>query len=185
MAELKQLLQMYDLGPIVLKNRAVMAPMTRSRAIGNVPNELMVEYYRQRATNAGFIVTEGTAPSPNGLGYARIPGLFSAEQVAGWRGVTEAVHAEGAHIFAQLMHVGRVGHPNNLPSGAELVAPSALACPGEMYTDQDGPQAHPEPRAMTEEDIQNTIEEHVRAARNAIEAGFDGVELHGANGYLI
>lgn len=185
MAEIKHLLETYELGSLTLKNRAVMAPMTRSRAIGNVPNALMAEYYGQRATNAGLIITEGTAPSPNGLGYARIPGLFSDEQVAGWKLVTDAVHAEGSRIFAQLMHVGRVGHPNNLPDGAELIAPSALACPGEMYTDEEGPQAHPEPRAMTEDDIEATIEEYVHASKKAIEAGFDGVELHGANGYLI
>lgn len=114
----------FTLGDITLPNRLVMAPMTRSRATGNVPNALMVDYYAQRA-DAGLIITEGTAPSPNGLGYPRIPGMYSPEQIAGWRTVTDAVHAKGGHIFVQLMHVGRIGHPLNLPPGAELVAPSA------------------------------------------------------------
>ncbi|MEM1414506.1 MAG: alkene reductase, partial [Myxococcota bacterium] len=161
-----------------------MAPMTRSRALGNVPNALMAEYYAQRASG-GLLITEGTAPSPNGLGYPRIPGLFSDEQVEGWKLVTDAVHEKGGRIFAQLMHVGRVGHPHNLPEGAELVAPSAITCPGDMYTDAEGPQPHPEPRAMTKDDVQAAIGEFVSASENAIRAGFDGVELHGANGYLI
>lgn len=174
----------FRLGDIELRNRLVMSPMTRSRAIGNVPNDLMAEYYGQRA-GAGLIITEGTAPSPNGLGYPRIPGLYSDAQVAGWKKVTDAVHARGGRIFAQLMHVGRIGHPLNLPEGAELVAPSAITAPGEMYTDAKGPQPHPEPRAMTKDDIRAAIEWFVRSSVNAIKAGFDGVELHGANGYLI
>lgn len=172
------------LGDLTLPNRIVMAPMTRNRAIGNVPNDLMATYYAQRA-EAGLIITEGTSPSPNGLGYPRIPGLFSADQVAGWRKVTDAVHARGGRIFAQLMHTGRIGHPLNLPEGAELLAPSALAAPGDIYTDEKGPQPHPTPREMTAQDIATAIEEFASAAKNAVEAGFDGVELHGANGYLI
>jgi len=173
------------LGPLTLKNRLVMSPMTRSRAVeAATPNALMAEYYGQRAT-AGLIVTEGTSPSPNGTGYPRIPGLWSAGQVAGWKQVTEAVHARGGRIFVQLMHTGRVGHPLNLPAGAELLAPSAVAAPGEMYTDPKGPQPHPVPRAMTDAEVRHAIGEHVAAARNAIAAGFDGVELHGANGYLL
>ncbi len=172
------------LGTLSLSNRLVMAPMTRSRAEGNVPNDLMVEYYAQRAS-AGLIITEGTSPSPNGLGYARIPGIFSDAQVAGWKRVTDAVHAKGGRIFVQLMHTGRVGHPLNLPAGAELIAPSAIAAPGEMYTDQKGMQPHPVPRAMTEADLTSTRDEYVHAARCAMSAGFDGVELHGANGYLL
>jgi N-ethylmaleimide reductase len=171
-------------GRTSLKNRIVMAPMTRSRAIGNVPNELIAEYYAQRAS-AGLIVTEGTSPSPNGLGYCRIPGLFSADQVRGWRGVTDRVHRAGGRIFVQLMHTGRVAHPANLPAGARVLAPSAVTLAGTMYTDSLGPQPHPEPEAMTEAEIEQAIEEFVTASRNAIEAGFDGVELHGANGYLI
>jgi N-ethylmaleimide reductase len=173
------------LGPLVLKNHLVMAPMTRSRAIeASTPNALMAEYYGQRAS-AGLIITEGTSPSPSGVGYPRIPGLWSAGQVAGWKLVTDAVHARGGRIFVQLMHTGRVGHPLNLPSGAELLAPSAVAAPGQMYTDAKGLQPHPEPRAMTDAEVRLAIGEHVLASRNAVAAGFDGVELHGANGYLM
>jgi N-ethylmaleimide reductase len=172
------------LGNLTLKNRIVMAPMTRSRATGNVPNDLMAQHYAQRA-EAGLIITEGTSPSPNGLGYARIPGLFSAAQVEGWRKVTEAVHAAGGRIFVQLMHTGRVGHPANLPPGARLLAPSAVAAPGEMWTDGQGMQPHPVPEAMSDADIATAIGEFAQACQNAVAAGFDGVELHGANGYLI
>jgi len=173
------------LGRLELKNHLVMAPMTRSRAVEvSTPNALMAEYYGQRAS-AGLIITEGTSPSPNGVGYPRIPGIWSPGQVAGWRLVTEAVHGRGGRIFVQLMHTGRVGHPLNLPAGAELLAPSAVAAPGEMYTDAKGMQPHPAPRAMTDAEVRRAIEEHVAAARNAIAAGFDGVELHGANGYLL
>jgi N-ethylmaleimide reductase len=172
------------LGPLTLQNRVVMSPMTRNRAIGNVPDDLMVEYYRQRAS-AGLIITEGTSPSPNGLGYPRIPGAFSNAQVAGWKKVTDAVHAKGAKIFLQLMHTGRIGHPNNLPADATILAPSAVAAAGEMYTDAEGPKPHPTPKAMTEADIKTAIGEYAQAAKNAVEAGFDGIELHGANGYLI
>jgi N-ethylmaleimide reductase len=171
------------LGSLPLSNRIVMAPMTRSRAPGNVPNALMAEYYAQRAT-AGLIVTEGTSPSPNGLGYIHIPGLYSQAQIEGWKGVTSAVHAKGGRIFVQFMHTGRVGHPLNLPQGAEIIAPSAVAAPGEMVT-AEGKKPHPVPRAMTEADIGSSREEFVHAAKSAIAAGFDGVELHGANGYLL
>jgi N-ethylmaleimide reductase len=167
-----------------MQNRIVMAPMTRNRAIDNLPNALMAEYYAQRAS-AGLIVTEGTSPSPDGLGYPRIPGLFFEAQVAGWKGVTEAVHAGGARIFAQLMHTGRIGHPDNLPPDAELLAPSAIAAAGEIYTDRAGMQPHPAPREMNLDDIARTRDAYVKAAENAIAAGFDGVELHGANGYLL
>lgn len=172
------------LGDLDLKNRVVMAPMTRSRAIDNVPNELMATYYGQRS-EAGLIVTEGTSPSPDGLGYTRIPGLYNDAHVAGWRGVTAAAHAGGARIFVQLMHTGRVGHPLNMPAGARVLAPSAIALAGVMYTDAQGPQPHPVPEAMTEADIERAIGEFEQSAALAIEAGFDGVELHGANGYLI
>jgi N-ethylmaleimide reductase len=173
------------LGPLTLRNRLVMAPMTRNRAgQGNVPNDLMAEYYGQRAS-AGLILTEGVSPAPNGTGYPRIPGLWSAAQVAGWRKVTGAVHAKGGRIFAQLMHTGRVGHPANLPAGAEVVAPSPVALEGDLYTDAQGMQPHPVPREMTDADVQQAIGEFVQASRNAVAAGFDGVELHAANGYLI
>ena len=171
------------LGPMTLRNRLVMAPMTRARALGNVPNALMATYYGQRAT-AGLIITEGVSPSPNGLGYLNIPGIFSEAQVAGWRAVTQAVHEQGGRIFVQLMHTGRIGHPDNLPAGAEVLAPSAVAAAGEMFT-LAGPKPHPVPRAMTEADIAQAIQEFVQAARNARTAGFDGVELHAANGYLL
>ncbi|GAB4116104.1 MAG: alkene reductase [Sideroxydans sp.] len=172
------------LGKLPLKNRIVMAPMTRSRAIGNVPNELMVKYYSLRAA-AGLIITEGTSPSPNGLGYARIPGVFSDEQVAGWRKVTDAVHAAGGKMFVQLMHTGRVSHPANMPAGSRVLAPSALATPGEMWTDSSGMQPYPVPEAMSADDIAAAIAEYANASRRAIAAGSDGVELHAANGYLI
>jgi len=178
------LFQPFTLGSITLTNRTVMAPMTRSRAIGGIPSALMAEYYGQRA-GAGLIVTEGVAPSPNGLGYPRIPGLFNAEQVAGWKLVTDAVHDKGGKIYVQLMHTGRVSHPDNMPEGARMVAPSAIAAKGDMYTDNSGNQAQPVPQAMTRYDVQAAVAEFAQAARLAVEAGFDGVELHGANGYLI
>ncbi len=172
------------LGKLQLKNRIVMAPMTRSRATGNVPNDLMEKYYKLRA-GAGLIITEGTSPSANGLGYARIPGVFSDAQVQGWKRVTDGVHAAGGKIFVQLMHTGRVSHPANMPASAKILAPSAIAAPGEMWTDSSGMQPHPVPAVMTEADITRTIAEYAAASKRAIEAGFDGVELHGANGYLI
>lgn len=172
------------LGPLPLQNRLVMAPLTRSRATDNIPNALMAQYYAQRAS-AGLIITEGTAPSPNGLGYPRIPGIFSAAQVEGWKRVTKEVHAKGAKMFVQLMHTGRVTHPLNLPAGARVVAPSAVAAAGEMVTDAEGLKPLPVPVAMTDADIRMTIDEFVQSSKNAMTAGFDGVELHGANGYLL
>jgi N-ethylmaleimide reductase len=173
-----------SLGFLALQNRLVMAPLTRSRATGNIPNELMVQYYDQRAC-VGLIITEGTSPSPNGLGYPRIPGAFSAEQVEGWKRITEAVHARGAKIFMQLMHCGRIAHPLNLPAGARVLAPSAVAADGEMFTDAEGMKPNATPQAMTMEDIKSTIAEYAHAAKNAVAAGCDGIELHGANGYLL
>ena len=168
-----------------LANHMVMAPMTRSRATPeHTPDALMATYYGQRAT-AGLIITEGTSPSPNGLGYARIPGLYDAAQVTGWRATTAAVQAQGGKIFVQFMHCGRVAHIANLPAGAEVLGPGAAVCPGEMFTDTPGMQPHSAPRAMTEADIGHAVKEHVTAAKLALDAGFDGVELHGANGYLI
>ncbi|MFD2570007.1 alkene reductase [Spirosoma soli] len=173
------------LGALTLANHIVMAPMTRNRATAdhNV-TDIMATYYAQRAS-AGLIITEGIAPSANGNGYARVPGLYTAAQVAGWKKVTEAVHAKGGRIFAQLMHSGRIGHPVNMHEGAEVIAPSAIAAGGQIYTDTDGMQDHPTPRALTTEEVKLVVQEFVQAAKNAIEAGFDGVELHGANGYLI
>jgi N-ethylmaleimide reductase len=172
------------LGSLTLQNRLVMSPMTRNRATGNIPDELMAQYYAQRGT-AGLIITEGTSPSSNGLGYPRIPGIFSAAQVAGWKRVTDAVHAQGAKMFIQFMHCGRVGHALNLPAGARILAPSAVAAVGEMYTDAEGMKPNATPQAMTEADIKATIEEFAQSAKNAVAARFDGVELHGANGYLL
>jgi N-ethylmaleimide reductase len=179
-----KLFEPYSLGPFPLQNRIVMAPMTRSRAIGNVPNDLMAQYYGQRST-AGLIVTEGTAPSPNALGYSRIPGGFSAAQTEGWTKVTAAAHRGGAKIFMQQMHTGRISHPLNLPPGAEVVAPSAVKAAGQMWTDQSGMQDLPVPRALATAEVAGVIAEHVNTSRNALAAGFDGIELHGANGYLI
>lgn len=173
-----------NLGKLQLRNRIVMSPMTRSRAIGNVPNELMEKYYKLRAA-AGLIITEGTSPSPNGLGYARIPGMFSDAQAQGWRQVTDGVHAAGGKIFVQLMHTGRVSHPANMSADARMIAPSAIAAPGEMWTDSNAMQPHPLPTEMSEADIAQAISEYANSAKRAIDAGFDGVELHGANGYLI
>lgn len=172
------------LGKLTLQNRIVMAPMTRCRAIGSVPNELMEKYYAQRA-DAGLIISEGVSPSANGMGYARQPGLFTEAQIQGWRRVTDGVHKAGGHIFMQMMHDGRVSHPANMQEGTKIVAPSALAAPGEMWTDSQGMQPYPVPIEMSEADIQQAIAEYVQGAKNAVAAGFDGIELHGANGYLI
>jgi len=179
-----KLLSPYRLGQIELKNRIVMAPMTRSRAIGNIPNQLMADYYEQRA-GAGLIITEGTSPSPNGLGYCRIPGIFSADQVEGWKKTTEIVHSKGGKIFVQFMHTGRISHPANMPIGAEIIAPSAVKPAGQMWTDTHGMQDFPIPKEMDINEVKHTKKEFITAASNAMEAGFDGIEIHGANGYLI
>ncbi len=178
------LFSQWQLGKIGLKNRVVMAPMTRSRSPGNVPGSLVATYYTQRV-EAGLIVTEGTSPSPNGLGYARIPGLFTEQQAAGWKQVTRDVHEAGGRIFVQLMHTGRVSHPLNMPAGSRVLSPSPIAVSGTMWTDAEGEQSYPVPVKMTESDIRDAIAEYGRSAELAVEAGFDGVELHGANGYLI
>lgn len=179
------LFEPFALRQLQLANRLVMSPLTRSRAVhDNTANALMATYYAQRA-GAGLIITEGTSPSLNGLGYARIPGLFNAQHVAGWKLVTDAVHAKGGRIVVQLMHTGRVSHQANLPARAEVLSASADACPGEMWTDVQGSQPHTPPRAMTAADIATAIGEYAHAARLAIDAGFDGVELHAANGYLL
>ena len=174
----------YTLGKATLANRIAMAPMTRTRAIHNLPNDLMAKYYEQRAS-AGLIISEGISPSPDGLGYARMPGLFTTEQIAGWKKVTDAVHAKGGTIFAQLMHAGRIGHVHNLPRHARLVAPSAVTAPGQMWTDAAGMQDHSTPHALSHEEVKIVKSEFVQAALNALAAGFDGVELHSANGYLL
>ena len=173
-----------SLGPLSLANHIMMAPMTRSRALGGIPNEMMADYYRQRAT-AGLIATEGTSPAADGMGYARIPGLYDAAQMQGWRLTTDAVHAAGGKVFVQFMHCGRIAHPLNLPAGARAVAPSAVAPQGEMWTDQQQMQPMPTPHALTGAEIKKVVQEFAQAATLALEAGFDGVELHGANGYLL
>ncbi|MFA6979539.1 MAG: alkene reductase [Ignavibacteriaceae bacterium] len=179
-----KLLSSYKLGTIELKNRIVMAPMTRSRAIGNIPNQLMAEYYGQRAA-AGLIITEGTSPSPNGLGYSRIPGIYNDEQVNGWKNITKKVHSKEGKIFVQLMHTGRISHYENMPEEAVIIAPSAVKPAGQMWTDAHGLKDFPIPKEMTIEEIDQTKQEYMTAAINAIKAGFDGIELHGANGYLL
>ncbi|WP_236980734.1 alkene reductase [Membranihabitans maritimus] len=167
-----------------LKNKIVMAPMTRSRAINNLPNDLMATYYGQRAS-VGLIITEGTSPSPNGLGYSSIPGIYSNLQTDKWKKISTTVHKKEGKIFMQLMHTGRISHKENMPEGARILAPSAVRPSGEMWTDQSGMQPFPIPEAMSLEDINQSINEFTQAAENAINAGFDGIELHGANGYLL
>jgi N-ethylmaleimide reductase len=179
----KPLFLPYRLGNIELTNRLVMAPMTRSRALEhNVPNPLATTYYAQRAS-AGLIVTEATQVSPQGVGYIRTPGIHSAEQVAGWTRITEAVHRAGGKIFLQLWHVGRISHPDF--HGGELpVGPSAIAAQGQVFT-ATGPQQMVTPRALTLAEPPGIVAQFRRGAENAKWAGFDGVELHGANGYLL
>ncbi|MEE3332515.1 MAG: alkene reductase [Myxococcota bacterium] len=172
------------LGRIELRNRVVMAPMTRSRAgAQDEPTDVMVDYYSQRAS-AGMIITEGIYPSADGKGYCRTPGLVSDVQIEGWRRVCDAVHAQGGTIVAQLMHCGRVTHADNKAADSETVAPSAIVARGEMYTDTAGMQAFSEPRALRREEIAGVIDEYGQATANAYEAGFDGVELHCTSGYL-
>ncbi len=173
----------YELRNIRLSNRMVMAPMTRCRAIeGNVPNPLSVTYYTQRS-QAGLIITEGSQVSPQGVGYVRTPGIYSPKQVAGWRKVTDAVHQSGSKIFLQLWHVGRVSHPDFL-GGNLPVAPSALPVEGNVHT-PFGKKKIEVPRALELEEISGIIDQFRSGAKNARSAGFDGVEIHGANGYLL
>jgi N-ethylmaleimide reductase len=172
------------LGDYSLRNRVVMAPMTRSRADADgVPSPLAVEYYAARA-DAGLILTEGTGPSAAGMGYARTPGIYSPAQIAAWRQVTDAVHARGGKIFLQLMHVGRIGHAANRTHPDPLVAPSAVRAGGQMWTDTMGMQPNDLPRALELAEIPVVIAEYASATRNALAAGFDGAELHTASGYL-
>ena len=173
-----------QVGRYTLPNRIVMAPMTRNRAAeGNVPGPLAAKYYSQRAS-AGLIVTEASQVSPQGVGYPATPGNHSPEQIAGWRKVTDAVHDAGGRIFLQLWHVGRISHPSLQPNGALPVAPSAIAAEGDAVTYQ-GMQPFVTPRALETDEIPGIVARFRQGAKNAIEAGFDGVEIHGANGYLI
>jgi N-ethylmaleimide reductase len=172
------------IGQIALKNRIAMAPMTRSRAINNMPNDTMRDYYQQR-NSAGMIITEGTSPSADGLGYARIPGFFTQAQADAWGKIASAVHAGGSRLVVQLMHCGRIGQTLNLPADHALIAPSAVKAAGQIWTDQQGMQDYSVPKAMDSNDLQRVKNDYVHASKLAIAAGLDGVELHAANGYLL
>lgn len=181
---MSKLFQPLVLGDLHLKNRIVMAPMTRNRADAQgVPNALMAEYYGQRG-DAGLIVAEGTWPSANGQAYCRQPGIATAEHIKGWQAVTEAVHAKGGLIVLQIMHGGRIGSHHIKAKGTETVAPSALLAAGEVVTDNAGMQPYDMPRALETHEVKAIVQEHAQAARNARAAGFDGVELHCTSGYL-
>lgn len=182
-ASMSTLFDPIELGPYTLRSRIFMAPMTRGRATaGGVPTEIMVEYYRQRAS-AGLIITEATAISPQGVGWLGAPGIYTAEQQAAWSAITRAVHEEGGRIFLQLWHMGRVSHPDFL-GGALPVGPSAIAAAGQSHT-AEGPKDYVTPRALAADELPGIAADYVAAAERAIAAGFDGVELHGANGYLL
>lgn len=181
---MKTLFAPYNKHGLSLKNHMVMAPMTRSRALGNIPNDLMATYYGQRA-GVGLIITEGTAPAPEGLGYPRIPGIFSSAQTEAWKKVVAAIHANGTKVFMQLMHTGRVGHPANLPAEVVLRGVSSLKAAGQIWTDAEGMQDYGVPVPFTTTEVKEVVQQHIVAAKNAVTAGFDGVELHGANGYLM
>ncbi|MEJ5913935.1 alkene reductase [Pseudokineococcus sp. 1T1Z-3] len=179
----EQLFTPVDLGDLHLRNRVVMAPLTRTRAgASGVPNDLLVEHYAQRAS-AGLIITEGTYPTQEGRGYPGQPGLVTDEQAAGWSRVADAVHERGGLLVAQVMHAGRVAHPATTGTG-RVVAPSALALEGEAHTPQ-GKLAYAEPHALSTDEVRQVVADHVAAARRAVDAGLDGVELHSANGYLL
>lgn len=173
-----------EIGPLRLCNRVVMAPLTRSRAgPGNTPNTLNALYYAQRAS-AGLIISEATQISPQGQGYISTPGIHSAEQIEGWKCVTKAVHVAGGRIVLQLWHVGRISHPSFQPGGGAPIAPSAIRPKGQAFTAK-GFEPTPTPRALETAEIPGIVEQYAQAARNAMAAGFDGVEVHAANGYLI
>jgi len=173
-----------DLGPLTLPNRIFMAPLTRCRASeGHVPNDLNVEYYAQRAS-AGLIISEATSVSPRGYGYPNTPGIHTDSHVAGWRKVTDAVHSKGGHIYLQLWHVGRISHPAYQEDGTQPIAPSAVKPKGQIFTGT-GMEEYVTPRALEIGEIPGIIEEYIHGARLAKEAGFDGVEIHNANGYLL
>ncbi len=184
MIKATKLLEPFALGPNKLTNRAVMAPLTRNRAVaGLVPSPLAIEYYGQRAT-AGLLITEASQVSQQGQGYQDTPGIYSQEQVAGWKKVTDRVHAEGGHIFIQLWHVGRISHVDLQKDGAAPVAPSAIRAKGKTFVGGKFADVS-EPRALELSEIPGIVADFRRSARLAIEAGFDGVEIHGANGYLL
>ena len=181
---MNELWQPVTVGRMRLTHRLALAPMTRSRAFPDgAPGPLAAEYYAQRAS-LGLLITEGTQPSDDGQGYLTTPGIYRAAHVAGWRTVTDAVHAEGGHLFIQLMHVGRISHPDNTPHHRQPLAPSAIASGTAMVTSA-GRRPAPTPREMTADDIRQTVDDFRYAAARAIEAGADGVEIHAANGYLL
>lgn len=177
------LMQPYNLGPLALPHRVAMAPLTRNRADDDLaPHQLNVEYYRQRAS-AALIITEATQVSPMGLGYPGTPGVYNDQQRAGWSAVTEAVHDAGGRIFAQLWHVGRISHPDLLPDGATPIAPSAIKPAGQVWT-PNGMQDYVTPRELAADELPGLVEQYRHAAKVAKDAGFDGIEIHNANGYL-
>ena len=185
---MNRLFEPVTVGAMPLANRIVMAPLTRNRAPGAIPTPLMAEYYTQRAT-AGLLITEATAITPQAQGYADVPGLYSTEQLDGWKGITQSVHAAGGKIVVQLWHVGRVSHTDLQPGGAAPVAPSAIAAKTKTVLMRDGVPTFvetSEPRALRDDEMPGIVHDFVSAARNAVHsAGFDGVEIHGANGYLL
>jgi len=185
--KLPHLFSPLQLGEVKLTHRVVMAPLTRMRSAqpGNVPQDMNVEYYSQRATNGGLIITEATQISPQGLGYPGTPGIHSAEQINGWQKVVNAVHERGGLIFLQLWHVGRISHSSLHTNNALPVAPSAVRPSGDAYTSDGRMVPFETPRALERQEILAIVEDYKKAAQNAQKAGFDGVELHGANGYLI
>ncbi|MVT43927.1 alkene reductase [Chitinophaga oryziterrae] len=179
------LLSSATIGKYALSNKVVMSPtIIKRRTTSGIPDDAMVEYYSMRA-GAGLIIAEGSGLSENGMGHAHMPGIYSKEQIAGWKRVTSAVHAKGGKIFLQIMHTGRISHPANMPARTEILAPSAVMAKGEIWTDLHGWQPHPTPRAMTTKEVEQMVKLYVKAATQAIAAGFDGVELHAANGYLM
>src|SRR5256884_4771641 len=184
MSKPTKLLEHYRLGPITLPNRLVMAPLTRNRAVeGLVPSPLAIEHYGQRAS-AGLLITEASQVSQQGQGYQDTPGIYSKEQVAGWRKITEAVHARGGRIFIQIWHVGRISHDSLQPGGGKPVGPSAIRAKGKTFVNGTFTDIS-EPRALELSEIPGIIEDFKRGTDNALAAGFDGVEIHGTNGYLL
>ncbi|MBU5422172.1 alkene reductase [Cellulomonas hominis] len=176
--------QPFTLGRLELPHRLALAPMTRNRANADgTPGDLAAEYYGQRSS-LGLLITEGTQPSADGQGYFNTPGIYTPEHVEGWRAVADTVHAGGGHLFVQLMHVGRISHPDNTPHHRQPVAPSAISAEQEIFT-PTGPQQTPMPRALSVEEIAATVADFRHAAASAIAAGADGVEIHAANGYLL
>lgn len=172
------------IGKLNLNHRLAMAPMTRSRAkYDGSPGDLAADYYAQRAS-LGLLITEGTQPSDDGQGYTTTPGIYTDAHVKGWKAVTDAVHKAGGHIYMQLMHAGRISHPDNTPHHRQPVGPSAISANQPMFT-PTGMQNTPEPRALSTAEVKQTVKDFAYAAKRAIEAGLDGVEIHGANGYLI